>query len=521
MSRLLLLLLFVATAHAEPETGPAPRVYADFDAAEYLPPAKARTTKVLRGNEGRPGVVLTPYLGVALDPACAIVQVDSESPAAKAGLKTGDTVIAVDGNALTQRDTFRELLFAHAVGDTVKLTTRRSGKESIASIVLAPTSNPMAEKENDGSRKSGSWDNRLGASFRKNTYKLAVILVEFPDVPINGKISPRDWEESLFSKGTFTDKNVTGQPVFGSMNDYYLEQSCGQLTVEGKVFDPVKATKKRIEYVSTATRTALLSECIDLLRAREKDALKGFDGICFIYAGDSAAAQRSSLFWPHRASFTHKNNERFSYFIVPEGGTRMYNISTISHEFGHMLGLPDLYAKPEVPGMEGVGGWCAMSQQNRGGRPQHFCAWSKEQLGWIKPTIIDPAVPQKLVLSPIEGNTEQCFKVLIKPDGSEYLLLENRAKTGFDKELLGEGLLIWHVTDGRPILEESHGIAGPNGPRSFPTSVPYPSKANASYTPYTIPSSKAFKPGGKPVYITNIRRLPDGKIAFQIGYEYF
>ena len=198
----------------------------------------------------------------------------------------------------------------------------------------------------------------------------------------------------------------------------------------------------------------------------------------------------------------------------------MANISTISHEFGHMLGLPDLYARPEVPGMEGLGAWCAMSNQNRGGRPQHFCAWSKEQLGWIKPAVIDPAVPQKLILAPVEGTTDQCFKVLIKPDASEYLLLENRTKTGFDKDLQGEGLLIWHVTDNRPVLEESHGISGPSGPRSFPSAVPYPSKANTSFTPYTTPASTPYKLGGKPVYITNIRRLPDGKIVFQIGYEY-
>ena len=40
--------------------------------------------------------------------------------------------------------------------------------------------------------------------------------------------------------------------------------------------------------------------------------------------------------------------------------------------------------------MEGVGVWCAMSNQNGNGRPQHFSAWSKHQLNWVKPTVIDP-----------------------------------------------------------------------------------------------------------------------------------
>ena len=38
--------------------------------------------------------------------------------------------------------------------------------------------------------------------------------------------------------------------------------------------------------------------------------------------------------------------------------------------------------------------------------------------------------------------------------------------------------------------------------------------------PYTVPSSKCQLGGGLEVYITNIRRLPDGRVTFQVGYEY-
>ena len=50
--------------------------------------------------------------------------------------------------------------------------------------------------------------------------------------------------------------------------------------------------------------------------------------------------------------------------------------------------------------------------------------------------------------------------------------------------------------------------------------MPYPSAANTAFTPYTTPSSAAAHAGGLPVYITNIRRLPDGRITFFIGYEF-
>jgi M6 family metalloprotease-like protein len=303
------------------------------------------------------------------------------------------------------------------------------------------------------------------------------------------------------------------------MHDYYLEQSYGRLKVEGKAFDYVEVSRKRMDY-NTGNRAALLTEALDKLLAREgKDALKEFDGVFFIYAGGRAQVARGSLYWPHKSNVDH-NGKRWPYFICPEGGDRMANISVFCHEFGHMLGLPDLYSRPENPGMEGAGLWCAMASQAGAGRPQHFSAWCKEKLGWLRPAVIDPTVKQKLVLGPVEGSPKECFKVLVQPDGSEYLLLENRTQTGFDKSLPAGGLLIWRVVGNRPVLEESHGVGGPAGPGRFLTSVPFPSPANDSFTPFTTPSSRSQLGTGLPVYITNIRKRPDGKVTFHIGYEY-
>jgi M6 family metalloprotease-like protein len=131
--------------------------------------------------------------------------------------------------------------------------------------------------------------------------------------------------------------------------------------------------------------------------------LRDFDGVFFIYAGGRFRTNRGGIYWPHRGSVTY-DSARTAYFIVPEGGEQMTNISVIAHEFGHMLGLPDLYARPENPGSEGLSLWCAMSNQAGAGRPQHMSAWCKERLGWLKPAVIDPTVPQKLILSPVEGS---------------------------------------------------------------------------------------------------------------------
>jgi M6 family metalloprotease-like protein len=455
-------------------------------------------------------------LGVQVEPAVDGVKVTAVTPglpAATAGVKPNDIIRKVDDTPVAG-DRLSDALASHRPGDEVTLLIDREGKEREVKTRLVADPNATG-------RGPRSWDDRRTSLFRKPVYRLAVVCVEYPDAKHNPMITASDWEQSLFSTGTWNKTSPTGQTVYGSMNDYYREQSCGTFRVEGKVFDWIQVKEKRADYGSNSNRTALLTEALDKLVARDgSDALKGFDGIFFLYAGDRFRTTRGGLYWPHKANVNWKG-QRWSYFICPEGGKTMASISVITHEFGHMLGLPDLYARPENPGSEGLGIWCTMSTgHGQKGRPLHFSAWCKEQLGWLKPAVVDPRTRQKLILAPVEGSARECFKVLIKPDGSEYLLLENRIRREFDQDLPAEGLLIWRVVDGKPVLEESHGITTPDGPMRFLGSIPYPSPSNNAFTPFTTPSSTSRKGSGLPVHITNIRRLPDGRITFFLGFEY-
>jgi M6 family metalloprotease-like protein len=484
--------------------------------------------KVVLGATSRPLSlsVQRAVLGVKVETSTTtegvkITDITPDSPADKAVLKVGDVLLKLDGAALTSPSRLTDFLAERKPGDKISVTYQRD-KDEPAQKQIALVSEKGFGKGGKGGPLAGGWDTRNLNIWKKDVYQLAVIIIEYPDVKHSETIATKDWHESLFSKGTYKDKaSVTGQPVHGSVNDYYQEISYGRFHLEGKVFDPVQVGKKRPEYAQTATKTALLSEAIDKLLERDgADALKSFDGIFFMYAGTRFQTQRGGLYWPHRANFSHKG-QRWSYFICPEGGNKMESISVTAHEFGHMLGLPDLYAPPESPATEGLGVWCAMANQIGNGKPQHFCAWSKEQLGWLEPTVIDPSIKQKLMLRPVQHSPKECFKVLVRPDASEYFLLENRTQKGFDRDLPAEGLLVWRVANGKPVLEESHGIAGPPGPRVFLGSVPFPSTSNNAFTPYTTPSSRSPQGGGLPVHISNIRRLPDGAITFFIGYEYY
>src|SRR5207237_2808320 len=146
-------------------------------------------------------------------------------------------------------------------------------------------------------------------------YKIAIICVEYPDAKHKTKIAPKHWADAMFSEGGKYTKTATGQTAYGSMHDYYWEQSNAQLNVEGKAFDYVEVTKKRMDY-NTGERTALLKEAMDLLLKREgKDALKDFDGVFFIYAGGRLQVARGSLYWPHKSNFRHEGTKNWPYFI--------------------------------------------------------------------------------------------------------------------------------------------------------------------------------------------------------------
>ena len=477
------------------------------------------------------------FLGVTLGElkdgqGIKVDRVAPESPAAVAGIKPGDFIFKVEDEELTRAARLSELVAEKRPGDSLAVDVRRDGKDVETRPKL--DAEPAGVGGAPGFGAPGQGGNRGGGQgqgpiaielWKQPVFRVAVIGIEFPDVKHNAKITGQDWREAVLSDGSYHDKkNATGDSVHGSLNDYFIEQSAGGLRLDGAVFDWIEVGKKRAEYApgsGTMNINAVLVEALEKIAARDgKDAFKNVDGFLFLYAGEPVRQNRGSVYYPHAGMIRNFQTKRWPYVFAAEGGPRQTPVGGYAKEFGQMLGLPDLAARQENAGSEGLGVWCGMSNAATNSRPRHYSAWAKAKLGWIKPAVIDPTVYQKLVLSPIEESPRECFKVLVRADGSEYFLLENRRKQGFDKDLPGEGLLIWRVVHDRPSLEESHGIEGPTGPTVHVESVPYPSAANRAFTPETIPSSRSPLGGGLPVSITNIRKLADGRVSFVIGYEY-
>ena len=140
------------------------------------------------------------------------------------------------------------------------------------------------------------------------------------------------------------------------------------------------------------------------------------------------------------------------YIIQPElscsGG--LIEIGVFCHEYGHALGLPDLY-DTQAPG-EGAGKWCLMGAGSWGGdgrspyRPVHPSAWAKAWLGWVEPEAVRYDTTYAL---PAVESTPLVRRVWTdgKPTGEEYFLIENRQRILNDALLPAGGLLIWHVDE--------------------------------------------------------------------------
>ncbi len=153
-----------------------------------------------------------------------------------------------------------------------------------------------------------------------------------------------------------------------------------------------------------------------------------------------------------------------------EQGNFSYTVGVMAHEYGHILGLPDLYdttiLDPELPPEEdsaGIGLWGLMGYGALGWHgddgPNPLCAWSKAELGWIG-TNNDSLITvtqnrSRLVINDI-GAGGSVYKIPIS--SSEYFLLVNRQASGsyYDRNIPQSGLLIWHIDEFRSNKEEEH-----------------------------------------------------------------
>jgi len=247
-------------------------------------------------------------------------------------------------------------------------------------------------------------------------------------------------------------------------------------------------------------------------------------------------------------------------------------IGVICHEFGHQLGLPDLYDTNGDEGgdSQGVGSWDLMGTgvwNYAGFVPSGLSAWSRTFLGVIAPQRI--ITPQPVSLSMVERQVDAFPRaVQIPMTETEYLLIENRrqdengngkfdfedfgaadsfefytdsyAGAEFDFYLPGSGILVYHIDDSviaarlednqvnsfearKGIdLVEADGIEDLDGPPSSYSDGSPDDAFRAGWrdqlTPTTTPSTAAYTGIRTGISITSISAL-DSVMTFDVAFE--
>ncbi|MHB0998435.1 MAG: M6 family metalloprotease domain-containing protein [Armatimonadota bacterium] len=304
------------------------------------------------------------------------------------------------------------------------------------------------------------------------TKQMPCILMNFPDLQ-------NTYSNTAFQNLLFTPTSA------GNAADYYNEVSFGQLTLGGQVTGWYTTNNNKSYY---GDRTGRYADCA--YEAAQKADADGFnwasydndhdgyvDTLWVVHSGlgaEETGNTRTDI-WSHSWDFYSAGKGIYTtktpypnhpgsyikinnYIIQPEtsywaGGNgsnqTIVGIGVFCHEFGHALGLPDLY---DTAGSgEGLGNASLMAGGSWGGNgndsrfPAHMDAWSKAFLGWISPNVV--TADGSYTISNIENNKSgSCY--LVKPSGSvgnQYYLVENRQKSGYDSTLFATGLFIYHI----------------------------------------------------------------------------
>lgn len=367
------------------------------------------------------------------------------------------------------------------------------------------------------------------------TLKILGIRVEFeeevPDDPRttgSGLFDMRSQDDFFAQEGHLIDPSPHHNRYFEThilaLHNYWWTVSEGQLSFEGKVFPKDDDVAYRLPHpmayygapdssmaVKIEMLTRFFHDCFNLadsLSVNDDPQIYGidfsqYDCLVIFHAGSDLQSDLGGLVEP-------TPGDLFSGFIMlrdtvwVNGGTFPITEGTFlpetrsqdnrvgalnalfAHEFGHQLGLPDLYNSETF--LTQVGDFALMDNNAQfvgvdvgyarfvsGVLPVYPCAWSRAYLGFVEPEEVT-GDDTELFAAELLTDDRQLIKIPISPE--EYFLIENRQvdidgdhfsglradsttnvilgpvnlgvryNREYDWLLPGSGILIWHVDEG-------------------------------------------------------------------------
>ncbi|WP_285830177.1 immune inhibitor A domain-containing protein [Streptomyces meridianus] len=288
--------------------------------------------------------------------------------------------------------------------------------------------------------------------------------------PDRSKDNSTAWQED-YNKEHYQDLYFSDEKGKQSLKKYYEKQSSGRYSVDGTVSDWVKVEWNEARYGSNYCGDSTCASVWDAVRdgvnqweadqeaaGRTPEQIKAelaqydqwdrydFDGdgnfneadgyidhFQIVHAGEDESAgggvQGEDAIWAHRwyaygtsAGKTGPADNKAGgteigksgiwvgdYTIQPENG----GLGVFAHEYGHDLGLPDLYdttgrgeSSVAFWSLMSSGSWLGEGKESIGDMPGDMTAWDKLQLGWLNYGTAKAATKSMHKLGVAEYNTD-------------------------------------------------------------------------------------------------------------------
>ena len=301
--------------------------------------------------------------------------------------------------------------------------------------------------------------------------KSIAILVNFSDVSFVTPNTKTAFTNLLNQDGYSTNGGT------GSANNYFRDISMGVFSPEFDVVGPFTLPGTMASYGANDAsgndinpQQMVIDACTLAAAAGvdfsqyDTDKNGVVDNVFIYYAGHNEAEGGSAnSIWPHRWSLNNYNTKFngvsiYGYACTSElrssSGSNMCGIGTFCHEFGHVLGLDDMYATNGAT-HQTLSSWDIMDYGpylNSGRTPPSYSSYERFFLDWLTPTELKSAgnynldilsTSNKAYLISQAGNHD--LTLANDPNSPEYFLLENRQRKGWDTYLPGHGMIITHI----------------------------------------------------------------------------
>lgn len=247
--------------------------------------------------------------------------------------------------------------------------------------------------------------------------------------------------------------------VFYEMVGYYQNVSYGKVFLTGNISTTWITLPHNMSYYGdydnrndhSMGARALIEDAVESI-----DKSINFSNFDFVFVvhtgGDEADSQEVTDIWSW--GFWEGLSVQTNDGVVFNQGavvSEFNSLGVFCHEFGHVIGLPDLYNYDRESSESFVGDWCLMGYGchigvSEGSKPSHITSWGKIFLGWINHTEIFEATlehTENVIIQPLEELSAGIKTIKVRITNKTYYLIEVRT----DEDLPDQGVLVTFVDE--------------------------------------------------------------------------